>query len=592
MSNLYNFMWFDPDKETPEEEIRKKSVERAKSLYENMEDFRADAFRYFLIVDYKFYSPEREDHIQKDVDDENSLLTNPYLTLNVTSSCIETIANKIAKIRPKPTFLTKDADREKRELARKLDNWSLKILKKGKGWKQASKAFKSACICGLGIVKLQPDKYKKIKFDKVPVFQFFSDNAHTGDTIPTEAGECKSFTLYELIKMFPTKKELLIQAHGDQVDQQIRVFEIFKQYTKHFIGTEQVTLKYEKWDKPLPYQLFKFEEADQGVVSVGISKKLYAIQGAITYILGKTFQSVRNFAVPRVFIGKGQTPTVKEISNLVGEIVEVAGGQDGKPPVFSVPPATHPQVLDILLMLWAKAFEVIGVSQLSAGGQVPRGLEKASGAALRAYQQTESERFQLIRSDYEDAFVNMTKLAIKLVNDKDLPDDISRSAIMEARDNLSIWTSSILAETPAGRLAQVGDLYNTGIIKPDQALSLIDSPDTSKFMTSETSRIKAVDLLLERGLEAGKKPVYYAELGLDMYLERARKLLGELIVEDEDQAKIGVLIDCIRELETKVSRQTAIAESLNRLSGGGPAGGAGGPPQQTNQNEPLGLQGY
>ena len=574
---MENFVWHEPKKDATEDNKRKVTIERCKALFDNLEDYREEAFRYFISVDYKYYNPKENSNFYKDDNDDENLLENPYLTLNVTNSCIETITNKIAKIKPKVTFLTKDADREKREQARKLDNWSLKILKKGRAYKEASKAFKSACVTGLGVVKLIPDEYKKIKFEKVPIFQFFCDNAQKGKSLPTEAGECKTFTLYELIEMFPTKEAELKENHGERLDENIKVFEIFKDYKKHVILTEKVTLKEEKWDCSVPYQLFKFEEADQGVFSVGVCKKLYQIQQAITYILGKTFMSIKNFAVPRVFVNQGADPTPKDISNIVGEIIEI-NNPEGRPPVFSTPQAISDQVVQILNLLWQRAFEVIGVSQLSAGGQIPRGLEKASGTALRTYQQTESERFQLIRNDYEESFIGMIKKAIKMLPDSDLP--ISRKEIMEAKDKMSIWTSSLLPETPAGKLAMVGDLFNSGLLKTDQALSLMESPDTSKFLSSETARTKAVDLLLDRALEKGKKPVYYPALGLDLFVDRARKLFAEIIVEEEDSPKLLILGECIKELERKVTKQTGIANAISQITGGSP-------PPQGQGIEPL-----
>ena len=160
---------------------------------------------------------------------------------------------------------------------------------------------------------------------------------------------------------------------------------------------------------------------------------------------------------------------------------------------------------------------------------------------MRSYQQVESERFQLIRSDYEDAFISMAKKAIKMSSDSMLPKGMKRADIVEAKDDMQIWTSSLLPETPSGRLAMVGDLFNTGLVTGNQALSLMDSPDVSKFINSETSRQRAIDLLLDRALEKGQKPVYYPELGLELSLDRARKMFAELLIEDEESEKICLL---------------------------------------------------
>ena len=160
-----------------------------------------------------------------------------------------------------------------------------------------------------------------------------------------------------------------------------------------------------------------------------------------------------------------------------------------------------------------------------------------------------------------------------------LPDKMSRAEIMKAKDNMSIWTSSLLPDTPAGKLAMVGDLFNTGLVGGDEALDLLDSPDVKKYISSKTARMKAIDLLLDRALEANKKPPYFAPLGLDMYLDRARKLFAEIIVEEgEESKKLPLLSSCIQELEAKVAKQTQISTALNQL--------APGAQQQPQTNEP------
>lgn len=579
---MQDFMWWDPPKTATDGEKRKVFMERCKDLFDNLENFRLDAFRYFLIVDYKEYSG-KDKTLVKDENNHENFILNPYLTLNVTSSCIETANNKIAKIKPKVTFLTEDASRETREWAGKMDHWVLKKFKKGKVWKEASKAHKSACICGLGVLKLYPenDKKKYFRFKKISVFNFFCDNAFRGAGYPDEAGEKKSFNIHKLKTMFPSKAKEIEQNHGDNLKENVTVYECFYSKRYHMIATESVILLEEKWEKPLPYHLFKWEEAEQGSVSVGIAKKLYEIQLAITYILGKTFRSVKNFAVPRIFLPKGSQPNHKTISNLVAEIVEI-NAPNGQMPQFSTPKAIDGQVLDILNMLWMRAFEVIGISQLSAGGQIPRGLEKASGAALRSYQQVESERFQLAREDYEEAFVRLAKLLIKFTPDGKFPKGVSKKDMMDVSDDITIWASSILPDKPAGKLAMVGDLFNTGLVTGNQALSLMKSPDVSKFISSETARMNAIDLLLARSIKNNEKPQYHPELGLELFLDRARKLFAELIVDEGNNVSINLLKNCIKELQDKVSEQTGIQNTLNQLSG------PGGAPQSNSQSTNIG----
>ena len=215
---------------------------------------------------------------------------------------------------------------------------------------------------------------------------------------------------------------MLKEEHGEKLEEKIKTYEIYRK--KKMIFTEKVTLLDSSWDKSLPYIFFRWEWADSGLIGVGIAKKLYAIQCSISYILGKTFKSIRNFAVPRVFLNKNSQPNYKELTNITGEVIEINNPEGKANPVFSTPPAMNEQVIRILEMLWQRAFEVIGISRLSAGGQIPRGLDKASGTALRSFQQIESERFQVIRSDYEQQYVEMTKKLVEFSSDSDLPKGI------------------------------------------------------------------------------------------------------------------------------------------------------------------------
>ena len=580
-----NSPWWEIDSKKDKAYFISKVTERADKLFDNLKEFRADATRYFQAVEYKDYSGNAEHKTLQDITNEDTFISNPYLTLNVTASCVETACNKIAKAKPKITFLTKGANRERREIANRLDKWVLTVFKKGSIWKLASRGFKSACICGLGIMKVVI-KDSKIKFHKIAVFDFFCDNAMTGDNEPTEAGEIKFLPYYEIIKLFPAVEKEILELHG--TDKNIKVYEIYKENIKQVITTDKVSISEVTWDKPLPYKFLRWEVADQGVISIGISKKLNAISQAITYIMKNTFTSIRNFAKARIFVPANSNPKAKNIANITAQIIEV-NTEEGKLPVFSTPKAVDNQILEILIMLWQKAFEILGVSELSAGGKIPRGLEKASGAALRSYQNIESERFQLIRADYENFYIEITKLIFKLIPDSLLPKGVMRKDIEEMKEDCTIWTSSLLPETPSGRLAMVSDLFNTGLVTGSQAIDLLDSPDITRYAKSETARIKAIDILIDRALEKNSVPVFHPPLGLENTLDRARKKYAGLLIEEPDSLdKLTTLSQFVKELEDEAKKVTNTINALNAMNNAGTQGGGVPPPPNTPTGEMAG----
>ncbi len=580
--------WYKLTDKSDKEEYIKRIIERCNTLHKSLKEFRIDASRYFERIEFKKYKVEGQDqkHLTSDYDDgdENVHIENPYLTLNVSASCVETVTSKVAKTKPKVTFLTKGASKERIEVATKIDKWILKIFKQGSLWKLSSQGFKSACVTGLGIIKVVI-KENKVKFHKIPVFDFFTENGLIGNTETTEAGEMKNLSYHEILELFPEKEEELTENYNK--NQTIKVYEIYKEHYKQVITTDKVLLSEKSWPYPVPYKFLRFETSDQGVVSVGICKKLNALHNSITYILSKTFTSIKNFAVPRIFLRSGSNPTVKDIANVVGQIIEVQS-EEGSIPQFSTPKPMDNQVLEILIMLWQKSFEIIGVSELSAGGKIPRGLEKASGAALRSYQQVESERFQIIRSDYESFFIDITKLIIKLVDDSMLPNGVSRKDIMELKEDATIWTSSLLPETPSGKLAMVTDMFNTGLIQGSMAIDLLQSPDLASYAKSETSRMRAVDITIDRALDKGQVPVFFPALGLELSLDRARKKFAMLLIDEPDEKKkLDNLASFVNDLTEKSKEQTKIREALEANTGGAGAG-AGGAPGGTPGGAPGG----
>ena len=485
---------------------------------------------------------------------------NNILTYNLLRACCNSAHNKIAKITPKVTFLTKDASRQVIETAKKLDDWIFKIFKKVKIYKEASQAFLDACVKGIGVLKVYKTKEGKVKIKKISSSDIFFDNANYGDFLPKKAGEKKHLTPYELIELFPEREEQIKIRHGK--DDLILVKEMYYTKKKKAIYTDKVLLSYEDWDYSLPYIFIKWSEATEGVVGVSISKEVYYIQQTITYILHRIIKAVHLFAVPRIIIRKGSNPTKLDIGNETGEFIELSSGDGDIIPL--TPPAINEQVMRILSNLWEKGFEVTGLSQLQSHGQIPQGLKQASGAALRTYNQIESERFQLVRKDYENMFVTVAKKIIEFSTS--YPSGVSKKEIEDVKDNASIFTSNILPETPAGRQAMVSDLFNSNLITRTQALSLIDSQDTNKLIRSDTARISAIDMELERAVKSGKTPdISLAPiLGIEDYLDRARKIYADIVIEKGSEAEeLITLNNVISQLQKSIQEQAQMNAVTN-----------------------------
>ena len=549
---MYNMksVWYDPDTLHLKNEQYLCSIlnERRKQLKKEYGEFYIRSKIFERIYQYRSTLNDPNDiSVTNNFDVENF----NYLTFNLVRACCNSAHNKIAKLTPKVTFLPKDASRNIKETAKKLDEHVFRTFKKTGVYKSGSLSFLDSLVTDVGALKIFL-KDKGVGFEKITSAHFWSDNAYSGSHEPSEVGEDNFYDTYQLCELFPNQKQRIKNLYGN--DDRVMVCEIYKGRKKQAIFTDKLVLQYCDWDYPVPYELLRWTNALNGVLGISLAHEVFYIQQTITYILHRVLKSIHLFAVPRVFMQKGSQPTEKGIGNMVAEIIEHTASQN--PPQFVTPPVINKQVLQILQELWQKGFEVTGLGQLQAHGQVPQGLKQASGTALRTYNQIESERFQLVRKDYEQFYVRLAKKMILM--DNSLPKGISKDELKEAVENCTVFASNILPETPAGRQALVSEMYNSQLITRTQALTLIDSPDTNKLLNSESARFSAIEIEIERAIKSNKMPDIglASALGVEDFLDIARKYLARVIVDEgSDHKSIAPLISLVNQLTQKISKQ-------------------------------------
>ena len=92
-----------------------------------------------------------------------------------------------------------------------------------------------------------------------------------------------------------------------------------------------------------------------------------------------------------------------------------------------------------------------------------------------------------------------------------------------------------------------------------------------------------MELSIERALEKGQSPVYRSALGLELYLDKTRKILAEMVIEDDDKdgEKIALLEAFEAQLVEKAKQQAGMQADLAEAS----------PQAQQQGNEPLPARG-
>ena len=567
-------------------------VEKFKDL---MSKFYNNCYEYELI--YQKRTNARSD--DSDIDDYYGTtlqVDEKTPVYNVVRMNIDTIHNKISKVRPKITFLTKDKDSDRRALAKKLDLYCLNQFKKGDVWRVGRSAFKDALISDLGIVKIFVKK-GQTKFRKIHPRKFFCSNPFFGNHSPNYAGEYDMWKVYELLDAFP-KSSKEIKKHYEDYHETIMVYEVFMSNKKHIIFTDEMILLYEDWKYDfVPYQPIVYSQSTEGVVGFGITNEIISMQLKINYMLNKISKSARLLSNPKVAVHKSSGLTDEDINNELGAILEYTE----VPPTFLTPPIFNEQYFGFLESLYTKCLHNTGTNMISASGKVPSSL--TSGQAIMNYQDVNSERVATVIQGYEEMFIDIARKMVLMNPPKEIKqytDGMSLNDVLMTE--LQVYPTNLLPEEPAGQVQTLANLMEQGIVSPDEALSMIDSPDIRRFVKSKSARIDAIHLMIEEALDANEDIVTDEVLGIDLQLDIARRKYAELITEmnyDKNADKLLLLktfIDGIiaeqRAEQQRIMQAQIDAQKQAQMQGQGQ--GQGGQPQQplppTGVNEALGQQ--
>jgi hypothetical protein len=281
--------------------------------------------------------------------------------------------------------------------------------------------------------------------------------------------------------------------------------------------------------KYFPFVSLRWSERALGFWGQGIAEQLTGLQIEINKLL-KTIQVAMNLiSVPKIFIERGSKVSKSHLNNEIGGIIEYAG----TPPIYKTAQAINPEMFNHLERLYTKAYEIIGVSQLSAASRKPTGLD--SGRALREFSDIESERFLSFARSYEKMYLDAAKIMVNMARDlheeghKDFSvTSFTKSTMQEIawsdinlKENqyiMQVFPTSLLPVTPAARLQTVEEMMRTGLLGREDGLALLDFPDLEGVQSLETAAIDEIERVIENIIENGEytTPEPFTNLGLAM----------------------------------------------------------------------------
>jgi hypothetical protein len=251
-----------------------------------------------------------------------------------------------------------------------------------------------------------------------------------------------------------------------------------------------------------------------GFFGQGLAEQLQGIQVEINRILRTIQVSMHLVSVPRILAEHTSKIISEHFNNKIGSIIKYTG----TPPQFMNANGAIPQELFLHLdRLYQRAFEIAGISQLSAQSKKPSGLD--SGKALRTFNDIESERFYDVGKRYEDFYLEVAKHLLNVARDIEAdPEEKSYSVVVPGKkfvETLKLkdcdldddkyimqkYPTSALSKIPSMRLAEVQEMINAGMLGPEAGKKLLEFPDLEAEMEKENAAIEDIDWTIDTMIE-------------------------------------------------------------------------------------------
>ena len=492
------------------------------------------------------------------------------LKMNVVKAVIDTVCAHISTIRTKPQYTTSGGSYSQKRKARNLSKFVLGQFLYLKQYKLGLKVFRDAAIFGTGIEHVYRED-GDIKAERVFPNEIIVDQRGAKFSAPREIFRHKEVDRDTAISLYPKHRKILEDASSmrdqgsgsDTVADPVSLIEVHRppcgrQKGHHAIICSEGVLVFEEWARRFPYSVFYWCDPVLGFYGTGLGKELTEIQLEINFTLQKIQKSM-TLAATQIWTREGSINR----NALNNEDLAVHEYKIDPPHVLNIEPIAK-QYFEHCYTLWDKAFELAGVSQISATGNKPSGLD--SGVALRTQQDIESKRFQNVQQNWEDhtldtgdCIVETSRQideetpggykSIAVSDDRSLEDMSFRDVDLKgSRFIVRVWPTSLLPATPAGKLQTLKEL---GEINPElQKLMMmrVDVPDLEAATQLMAAPYDIIDLLLERMLEHGEyrapEPYYDLELALRLCQRAAIRAEIDGVSEERVQLVRNFMSQC------------------------------------------------
>jgi len=452
------------------------------------------------------------------------------VTLNIVKSMIDTVVSKMAKNKPRPSFLTDGGDWTLQQKAKKLTKYCEGVFNSCDYYAKSLQAFKDACIFGTGIIKFVKQD-GNICCERVFPEEIKTDDQESFYTDPRQIHQVKYIHKSVLKEMFPEDEMYIDQANTSidnressgrqRLEDMIKVTESWhlpsgkvtdeegnpiKHDGRHVITIRNRTLFSEAYNKSyFPFVFFKWTEKPIGFWGSGIAEEAKGIQLEINKILRTIQVSMHLVSIPKLLVEASSKIVTAHLNNKIGGIIKYAGTAPQYAPLGGIPT----ELFNHLETLYQKAYEVVGISSLSAQSSKPN-------------------------EDINYKVKAKGKNFIETIEWKEV--DMKEDQFL-----MDIFPTSALSNTPAGRLQDVQELLTAGFISKEEGLKLLDFPDLESSMTLLNAAAEDIDRMIELMMDKGKYQTPEPYQNLEKGIEKCQQAYLKFRAQNAPDSRLELL---------------------------------------------------
>lgn len=479
------------------------------------------------------------------------------ISYNLVASAIDTLSAKISKNKPKPMFLTSGGDYRLQRKAKKLDKFVEGVFYENHSDELAVQAFRDACIFGDGFVHVFPLN-GRVKWERTLSSEIYVDLMESFYGHPRQMHRVTNMDRAVLLDMFPEYRKAILECNGANLEGEAQYQSMADLITVaeswhlpsgpeatdglHCISINSTELFSEKWEWDFfPFARMTWKHRPYGYFGQSVAEEIQPQQLELNKLLWVVQRSMHLGGTFKIAMENSSKIVKEHLNNDIGTILTYTNN----PPTYLVPPLVQPEIYAHIQTIKNSAYEQIGLSQLTATGTKPAGLD--SGKALREYNDIETDRFVIVGQAYEAFSLELAKLSVwaaKCIFDSEgeLKVKVPGKKFIEEIDwkdvdleddeyIMKLYPVSSLPNDPAGRLQTIQEYMQAGLMDPRQGRRLLDFPDLEAEETLANSVEDRIHEVLEDIIEDGE---YTAP---DPFMDLA--LAEQLLVEYYNYAVVG-----------------------------------------------------